>query len=265
MSLETIHAVIITRDAGRTIAKTLDSLRDFGEVIVYDNGSTDDTLAICSRFENVKVATGRFLGFGPSKNHAASLAGGDWIFSIDADEYVGADLLDVLRRIDLGDGHAAYAVERCNLLMDKHVRRGGWGNNWLVRLYHRGHCRFDEARVHEKVVVPGDVDVVRLHGTLWHQAVTDIDQFLHKISFYSELRRDPAARVHSPAVTFLRAAWAFFRSYFLQLGFLEGWRGLVIANCEAQGSFFKHMKRYVDADGGKTGRRASVPRGEFRG
>lgn len=246
MSLQSIHAVLITRDAGATIAKTLESLRDFGEVVVYDNGSTDDTLAVCARYANVNVTTGPFLGFGPSKNHAAGLADGDWILSIDADEYVGDELLAELEQLELGDGSVAYAVERHNLFMGTHVRRGGWGNDWLVRLYHRGRCRFDDARVHEKVVVPDGVRVARVSGALWHQAVTDIDQFLHKISFYSELRRSPTARGHSPFVTFLRAGWAFFRSYVLQLGFLEGWRGLIIANCAAQGTFFKHMKRYVD-------------------
>jgi glycosyltransferase involved in cell wall biosynthesis len=250
MSLQDIHPVLITRDAAATIERTLESLSAFGEVVVYDNGSTDETLKLCARHANVKVATGPFLGFGPSKNHAASLANGDWILSIDADEYVGDDLLETLRRLDLGDGHIAYAVERHNLFMGKHVRRGGWGNDWLVRIYHRGYCRFDDARVHEKVSVPAGVRVARVSGALWHQAVTDIDQFLHKISFYSELRRGPAARRHSPLVTFLRAGWAFFRSYVLQLGFLEGWRGLVIANCAAQGTFFKHMKRYVDGLGG---------------
>ncbi|NIW24049.1 MAG: glycosyltransferase family 2 protein, partial [Gammaproteobacteria bacterium] len=78
-----------------------------------------------------------------------------------------------------------------------------------------------------------------------HDNISDIDQLLDKISYYTELRRqEPDARVYSPAVTMMRTFWAFFRSYVLELGFIAGWRGLVIATCDSIGTFFKHMKRY---------------------
>jgi hypothetical protein len=53
-------------------------------------------------------------------------------------------------------------------------------------------------------------------------------------------------RAHHPLTILLHAGWAFFRSYVLRAGFLDGWRGLVIAYCFGVGCFFKHMKRYVD-------------------
>jgi glycosyltransferase involved in cell wall biosynthesis len=242
-----LHPVVIARDGSRTIADTLASLRAFPEVVVYDNGSTDDTVAICARFANVRVERGPFFGFGPTKNHAASLAAGPWILSIDADERVDAELLEQLGALNLSDPRRAYALDRRNLLLGKHVRHGGWGDNWLVRVYHRGVCRFNDVRVHEKVVVPSGVSVIRLDGGLWHDAVRDIDQFLEKVSFYSELCRGPTSKLRSMPHILLGSSWAFFRSYVLRLGFLEGWRGLLIAHCEAQGSFFKHFKRYVDA------------------
>jgi hypothetical protein len=249
MSLSQIHPVIIARDAANTVRATLASLAAFPEVVVYDNGSTDGTPNICAEFPNVRVVYGDFLGFGPTKNRAASLAGGPWILSIDADERVSPELLARLGALDLSaDGRSAYALDRHNLLLGKHVRRGGWGNDWLVRLYDRRVCAFDDAQVHEKVAVPAGVRVERVPGALWHEAVTDLDQFLRKISFYSELRRSRGGRVKGVAATTAGAFWAFFRSYVLQAGFLEGWRGLVIANCNAQGSFFRHMKRYVDAE-----------------
>ncbi|NNC64854.1 MAG: glycosyltransferase [Gammaproteobacteria bacterium] len=54
MALSEIHPVVITRDASRTLAVTLESLRAFPEVIVYDNGSTDDTLSIARGFQTPK-------------------------------------------------------------------------------------------------------------------------------------------------------------------------------------------------------------------
>jgi hypothetical protein len=109
------------------------------------------------------------------------------------------------------------------------------------------------------VVAPNDVLLVRLPGGLWHDAVEDIDQFLRKISFYSELCRGGQPKRRSIPHVLLGAGWAFFRSYVLRLGFLEGWRGLLISHCEAQGSFFKHMKRYVDAKTQRSAASSSMP------
>lgn len=247
MSLSAIQPVIIARDAAATIERTLRSLEAFDDVLVYDNGSTDATLAICARFGNVRVETGAFLGFGPTKQHAVGLAARDWILSIDSDEYLSDELRAALERADLSNARIAYQVQRANLFMGQRIDHGGWGDDWLTRLFHRDVCRFDDAPVHEKLAVPRDVEIRRLAGVLWHTAVTDIDEFLHKISRYSELNRKKRHRVHSPANIWLRSRWAFFRSYVLKGGWREGWRGLVIANCIAEGTFFRHMKRYVDA------------------
>ncbi len=263
MSLSQIHPVIIARNAAPTLEATLASLAAFPEVVVYDNGSTDATLDICRRAPNVRLLQGPFYGFGRTKRHASNLAAGDFVLSLDADEIVSAELLAALDRLDLERGPRAYALNRHNLLLGKHVRRGGWGDNWLVRLFDRRVCGFDDAPVHEKVVLPAGAGAERVEGPLWHQAVTDIDQFLQKISFYSELGRGTGRRLRSPLGIAVGAAWAFFRSYVLQAGWLEGWRGLVIANCEAQGSFFKHMKRYADAAG--AGADAASPAGDTTG
>lgn len=246
MSIPEIHPVLITRDAAATIERTLQSLAAFPQVIVYDNGSTDDTIERCRRFPNVNVVTGNFLGFGPTKNHAVSLTRGDWVLSIDADEYLSKALLEELRAIRLDDPSVAYAVERHNLFLGKDIRHGGYGEDWLVRLFNRRRCRFNDSAVHEKVVVPADCTTTRLRGVLWHQSCTDLDQMLAKIRRYSELNRHTGATPRGPFHIWLGSSWAFFKSYVLKRGFLDGWRGLAIAYGDGAGRFFKHMKRYAD-------------------
>jgi glycosyltransferase involved in cell wall biosynthesis len=149
MSTRDIYPVLITRDAAATIERTLESLAGFPEVVVYDNGSTDATIERCRRFANVRVETGDFFGYGKTKNHVVSLARGDWVLSIDADEYVGEALLAELENLRLDDPSVAYEVERHNLFLGKDIRRAGLGGNWLVRLFNRRRCRFSDAR-HER-------------------------------------------------------------------------------------------------------------------
>ncbi|MBQ4009573.1 MAG: glycosyltransferase [Bacteroidales bacterium] len=51
---DNISAVILVKNAEKTIGECLESLRLFGEVVLLDNGSTDATLEIASKYPNVK-------------------------------------------------------------------------------------------------------------------------------------------------------------------------------------------------------------------
>ena len=77
--LDNISVVIIVKDGGKTINATLSALSQFSDVVVYDNGSTDDTIEIAKKFQNVNLIQGDFTGFGPTKNRAATYAKNDWI------------------------------------------------------------------------------------------------------------------------------------------------------------------------------------------
>lgn len=252
-----ISAVIISKDAEATIGATLQSLRRFAEVVVYDNGSRDRTMEVARGFPNVSLHQGDFFGFGPTKNHAADLAEHDWIFSIDSDERVRPELLESIVDAELSDPRVGYRVMRVNYLCGKLVRFSGWNNDWLLRLYNRKGTRLNDAVVHEIVQPPTDGRVSDLVGELSHETVRELSELLVKIDRYSELRRAQPKRTMLPPLICLRSLWAFIRVYFLRLGLLDGWRGLVIAVYEANGVFFKYMKPYVDrVEPGKAPRRA---------
>jgi hypothetical protein len=99
--------------------------------------------------------------------------------------------------------------------------------------------------VHERIVPNRKSRECRLEGTLIHYAVTDIGQFLVKINRYSEIRKETWDKTYPVFVIVVRSFWAFFRTYILRLGFLDGWRGLVISVSEANGVFYKYMKLYA--------------------
>jgi len=243
-ALSRISAVLIVRDAEATLAATLDSLKDFGEVVLYDNGSRDKTREVGARYANVNLHDGVFRGFGPTRNRAAELAVNVWVFSIDADEVVSPELKASLDALDLGHAHRAYAVERWNYLLGKRVRFSGWGRQWLTRVYHRGAHRFNDAAVHEKLEIKDGDSVVRLAGALKHTAMRDAGEFLVKMHRYTMLKADESTRTYPPVIILLKTFWAFVRSYILRLGVLDGWRGLLISVSEANGVFYKYMVIY---------------------
>jgi glycosyltransferase involved in cell wall biosynthesis len=250
-----ISAVIITRDAAETLPATLRSLSWLPEVVVYDNGSSDATCEVAAQFPNVRLVRGQFSGFGPTKNVAAGCASNDWVLSIDSDEAVTPQLRASLLAAHLADGGTVYTVRRRNFMLGRPVRHSGWGNDWLPRLYDRRVTGYNDAVVHERVLVPAGGRAVPLGGELDHDAVRRLGDFLVKIDRYTESRRGRPAPLRSVTLIALRSFWAFFRTWIIRAGVLDGWRGFVIACCEGAGVFFKYMKPYADEQQAREGRR----------
>jgi glycosyltransferase involved in cell wall biosynthesis len=249
MPLSRISAVLMVRDAEASLAGTLDGLKRFGEVVIFDNGSKDKTLEIARRYPKVQIHQGEFSGFGPTRNKAARLAKHDWVFSIDADEVPDEALLAALDALSLDDAKAVYSVERQNYLLGKRVKHSGWGSQWLTRLYHRGSHGFTDVAVHEKVELKAGEQPVRLAGTLKHAPMGDAGDFLVKMHRYTMLKAAESTKTYHPAVILLKTLWAFIRSYILRLGILDGWRGVLISVSEANGVFYKYMVIYSKRDG----------------
>lgn len=84
-----LSVIIPAYDAARYIAEALESvlaqLPDESEVLVVDDGSTDDTAAIAESF-GVRVIRAPHAGIGATVNRAMLEARGEWIASIDADD-----------------------------------------------------------------------------------------------------------------------------------------------------------------------------------
>jgi hypothetical protein len=61
---------------------------------------------------------------------------------------------------------------------------------------------------------------------------------------YSNLKRKNL-KVYSPFFIFFKSLFAFIKVYIFRLGFLDGYKGLVIAVGEFNGVFFKYIVNYI--------------------
>ena len=242
--IKNISAVIITKNAIDTISITLESLKDFKEVIIFDNGSTDGTLNAIKLFGNVSLYCGDFLGFGETKNHAISLASNDWIFSLDSDESLSEELSSHLHKIELKPKLIG-EVQRKNFFMGKEMTTAGWGRDKIIRLFNRKEFSFSDRLVHEKVEIDLTAQKIFLNGHLVHLAVNNLSQILEKANLYSDLYAKENDTFYPLIIIIFKAYYAFFRTYFLQMGFLAGWRGFVLAVSNSIGVFYKYIKIYA--------------------
>lgn len=237
-----ITATILTKNSQKSLQKTLDSLKQFKEIILLDSGSSDDTLKIAKSYPSVKVFTSPFLGFGPMHNYAAKLAESDWIFSIDSDEVLTPELSHEILSLQLNPEHL-YSIQRHNYYNGKKMKWcGGWHPDWVTRLYHRKKTRFTEDLVHEKVN-PKDLTIIALKHPLLHTPYLEIGDFLDKMQHYSTLFAEQNVTKDSSLLhAFLHSWGAFLKSYIFKRGFLGGSEGLIISMYNAHTAFYKYLK-----------------------
>ncbi len=236
-----VSVAIITKDAAGPLERCLVSLAFADEVVVLDQGSTDETAAVCAR-HGAALHQGAWEGFGPTKQRAVELCRNRWVLNIDTDEEVSPELAAAILTLPEQPDVAAFSVNRLSRFLGGWIRHCGWHPDRVVRLFDRERARFDDKPVHESVVHPGAS--ARLPGLLRHHPYETMEQYIAKLDRYTSLA---AAEMHArgrrcgPGTAVVRAEAAFWRMWVLQGGWRDGGPGLVL--CRA--SSFYVLAKYV--------------------
>jgi glycosyltransferase involved in cell wall biosynthesis len=240
-----LSAIIITKDEAANIADCLDSVAFCDERIVVDGGSSDGTLLIAKE-KGARVATHAWNGFGPQKNFALSLAHGDWVLSIDADERVTPALAEAIKAAIATDAADGYEMPRRSSFCGRMMRHSGWFPDRVLRLFRRDKGRFSDDLVHERVILDGTV--ARLNEPLLHYPVARLEDAIRRMDSYSTLGAERLAASNKRVSFFTgiaHGAFTFLRVYVLRLGFLDGTSGFLLAVANAEGTYYRYMKAWL--------------------
>ncbi len=245
-----LSAIVIAKNEARNIEACLDSLAFCDERIVVDGGSDDETVALAqAKGAQVTIAK-EWRGFGPQKNLALSLASGDWVLSLDADERVSEKLAGDIKRAMAASSADGYEMPRLSTFCGKPMRHSGWYPDYVLRLFRRGKARFSDDLVHERVICDGVVQ--RLTEPLIHHPVERLEDSLSRMDRYSTARAEmivSSGRRVSFFTGILRGWWTFMQTYFIRLGFLDGREGFLLAVANAEGTYYRYMKAWLKGRG----------------
>lgn len=248
LTAPSLSVVIIAKNEAHNIADCVRSALFSNEVIVLDSGSTDATVAL-AREAGASVIETDWPGFGLQKNRALAAAKSQWVFSLDADERITPELADEIR-LALASADAtqtiAFRVPRSSQFCGQFMRYSSWSPDYTVRLIKAGHGKFSEKQVHESLMYEGKCET--LAAPMLHYSYRNLDDVLLKLNHYSSAGAKDLAtqgRQASLSVAVLHGAWAFFRTYVLKLGFLDGKLGFVLAVYNAEASYYKYLKLVI--------------------
>jgi glycosyltransferase involved in cell wall biosynthesis len=242
-----LSAIVIAKNEAGNIAACLDTLAFCDERIVVD-GQSDDGTAEIARARGARVATAEWRGFGAQKNFALSLAGGDWVLSVDADERVSPALAQAIQAVLGQEGVDGYEMPRRSSFLGREMRHSGWWPDHVLRLFRRGRARFSDDPVHERVVCAGRVG--RLAEPLLHYPVLRLEDAVRRMDRYSTAGADmlvAAGHRVSFGTGIAHGLWSFLRAYVWRRGFLDGREGFLLAVVNAEGTYYRYMKAWLKA------------------
>jgi len=242
-----LSACIITYNEADRIEACLRSLSFCDEILVVDSHSTDRTRELAATLD-ARVIERDWPGHVKQKEFAIRAATHDWVLSVDADERVTPELhAEIVALRDAGfTTHAGWCFPRKTFYLGRFIEHGAWYPDRQLRLFDRRRSKWGGHDPHDKVQLDGSLG--RLRGNLLHYSYRNFDDHLRTIDKYTTImarglfergkRASPFALISHPLARFIR-------SYFIKLGFLDGWRGVVVAYLSAHYAGLKYAKLLV--------------------
>lgn len=242
-----ISAIIITFNEENNILECLKTLDWVDEIIIVDSKSSDRTIEIASVFTD-KIFLTENLPYYEKKNMAISKATGEWILSIDADERITPDLKNEITELSKNgfNGFDGFNIKRKSFFISKFINHCGWYPDYVLRLFRKSTgAGFSDNLVHEKLELNGNIG--KLKSDLLHYTNRDFEHYLDKLNNYTTYSAEELKSAGKSANIFdilFRPAFTFIKMYFLRLGFLDGYIGLILCYLSSVHVFIKYSKLY---------------------
>ncbi|MCH6257391.1 glycosyltransferase family 2 protein [Puniceicoccaceae bacterium K14] len=259
-----ITVVIAAKNEEANMPKCLASLKPAEKVILADSGSSDRTAEIADSF-GAEVVQFNYAGGYPKKRqwilNTISIET-SWVFMVDADEEIPRELwLEIEREILSTNPAVGYMINKGFHFMGNKFKFGGFSHP-AVLLWRSGQGTFEETlateanqqdmEVHERVVISGEIRSLKHH--LVHNDFKGLHAYYDRHNKYSTWeaalryqfienghwgKSKVKAKLFGNSQEFRRflkkfiialpfEPWVWFvYHYLIQLGFLEGQRGLI--------------------------------------
>jgi len=224
-----ISVIILTKNEELHIAGCIESVCWADEVVVLDSESTDYTVKIAQKM-GAKVFSRPFFNFAEQRNAAIDMVKSDWIFFVDADERVSAQLAAEITAAINEQKYTGFWIPRHNYQMGKLILHCGLYPDHQLRLFRKGKGHYDPSqKVHEKVILDGAS--CYLKHPLIHISCETWQDFIDHQKRYAHLKSEMQfERGVKPTYHFVAGpVLEFLRRYIVLQGYRDGLHGLYLS------------------------------------
>lgn len=236
---------IVTLNCAEWLDATLNSVKDFTEVIILDSGSTDRTYEIAESFANTRIMHQDWQGYAAQKNLALAQCQQQWVLNLDGDEVLSEALKKEIVQVISENKIDGLIIPINDVFLgvanSKHTKKHA-----KTRFFRKAKGQYDLAnKVHENVVVDGDV--IKAQADIYHYGESSIFVKVEKNNQYSNLKAsEKFEKGKHPSLIklILVMPMTFIKSYFIRRSCMNGWRGFVNSMINAFYAFLKEAKLF---------------------
>jgi len=227
-----ISVCVLSLNEADNLPNCLAEIDHFAEWLIFDTGSTDDSIAIAKNL-GATVEEHPRKGFTETRRIHFNRASQEWILWIDADEVITPQFVAELRKLfsqgsDLP--HQAYRLNRVMHFLGRWIRHGIWYPDRVTRLFRQDIWSMPERAVHESLEINGTIGDLKTEVP--HYSYQSWNQIQTRGIHYAELWAAEMIRqgkTYSPIAPFAHGIWSFIRGAILKGGLLDGLLGIRIA------------------------------------
>ena len=235
-----LSVIIIAKNAEGLIEDCIKSVAFADEIIVIDDGSTDETKEVAKKL-GARIVEKITKSFAEKRNIGLKEAKGEWVLYIDTDERISSELKQTIVHAINSSEYAAYKLQRQNYYLGNH----SWPKiEQLERLFKRSNLNEWYGELHESPRVEGGIGI--LDGYLLHYTHRDLSSMLAKTIEWSDKEAKLRFDAHHPRMTLWRfprvMITAFYDSYCKQQGYKVGTMGLIESMYQAFSMFVTYAK-----------------------
>ena len=240
-----ISAIIPTLNEEIHISEAIKSVSFADEIIVIDSFSEDKTIEIAEKL-NVKIIKRKFDDFSSQKNYAIEQATYNWIYMLDADERVTDKVREeILKAVKNPKDFVGFYVRRTFYFAGEKINYGGCQRDKVIRLFLKEYATYNGV-VHEKIAAKGKIGFFK--NKIDHFSYRSYNHYISKMNHYGALRSQQFFKEGRKVNFFhilIKPCARFFIHYFIRLGFLDGFTGLIFAKIQAYSVFVKYVKLWL--------------------
>lgn len=241
-----ISVVVITRNEATRLEDCLKSAARASEIVVVDDGSTDETVAIARRFTD-KVFERKMDIEGKHRNWAYDKSSQPWVLSLDADERITPELwAEIEELFEKGADANGYAIPRRNFVGQYWAKHGGMYPSAQLRLFRKGEFKYDEqAEVHPQAYMKDPRG--SLKNDILHYTYRDFTDAIAKLDRQTDLEARKWFRERRKIGvmnTARKSVDRFWRAYVKKQGYKDGMVGLFLAVNSGMYQFLSFAKTW---------------------
>ena len=233
MTSPRISVIVVTYNEEKQIERCLRSVTDWAdEIIVLDSYSRDRTLELAQKYTE-KVFQFEYPGYSKQVERGIDRAGSEWIFILDADEEVSAELASAIQA-EIRDPAAkdGYSLNRKVRAFGKWIEHCGWFPDWQFRLFRKDAYVAEHQEVHGAFTTRGSKGF--LAGLLYHYTYPTISSYLEKMNDYTslhvsnKLKENPGMNIHWHKIV-LSPLSEFLKMFLVKKGYKDGMQGFLLS------------------------------------